>query len=310
MRIRRSLVAVVVGAVAAGATTPASAQPTPPPGGSGSVSAAATQSIVHAARTEAAAHLQYNAYANVLSGAEGGLMETWQAVGRVEDQDHLGHQMDRIKMFTNNPAHDLQVAITAYQQTIGDEQAILGRVPKGADVSELRDVADRHKKDLALLQNASSALRGGRAMPAAPKVETVDVKKAHKPKFTGPFYDKDLTGDANSVLADAAWNGAVADRVSRTAVDNGQAGLAGIMGALQRQETEQNWPAVSNMAGYVGSAAANLKASIAGEKGAITMYGQYASHMGGDAAVAEMFKEFQADEKGHLKVFSDQLSRA
>jgi hypothetical protein len=127
------------------------------------------------------------------------------------------------------------------------------------------------------------------------------------PKFTGAFYTKDLTGPAGSALADTAWNALINDRVARTAVDNGQATLGRLLSGLQAQEEKQNWPSLSNMAGYVGGESANLKDSVAGEQDAITMYGQFAAKAAGDPATASAFKEYRADEQGHLKVFSYQL---
>ena len=307
MRIRNSFVAVAVTAAATIPSIPAMAGPNPTPG-TQKMSATNTQNLTYAAHTEAAAHLQYFGYASVLPGDKEPMAGMWRAVGRVEAQDHWGHSMDLLKMFNNDPAHDVQVAITAYQQTVNDEKTFMAHAPKGADLSELRAVAGRHDKNLGLLRQALSALQGKGQVPAAPKVDTVEVNKADKPKFTGTFYTKDLVGDANSALADTAWNAAVNDRVARTAVDKGQATLGQLMTGLARQEEEQNWPSLANMAGYVGGESANLKASIAGEKGAIDMYGRFASQAGGGSAVASALKEFGEDEEGHLKAFTYELN--
>lgn len=85
-------------------------------------------------------------------------------------------------------------------------------------------------------------------------------------------------------------------------MDNGQATLGRLMAGLQRQEERQNWPSLSNTAGYVGGVSANLKESIAGEKGAIAMYGQFAAKAT-DPAVATALKKYAADEQGHLKTY-------
>jgi hypothetical protein len=263
--------------------------------------------LTYSARTEAAAHLQYDGYASVLSADRAPMAGVWRTIGRVEHEDHWGHTMDLLKTFNNDPAHDVQVAITAYRQTVNDERASLSRAPKGADVSALRAVADRHKRNLGLLQQALSALRGSGKIPAAPTVHTVTINESSKPKFTGAFYTKDLTGSAGSALADTAWNAMTNDRVARTAVDNGQATLGRLLSGLQAQEEKQNWPSLSNMAGYVGSESANLRNSVAGEQEAINMYGQFATTAAGDPATASAFKEYRADEQGHLKVFSYEL---
>ncbi len=306
MRHHRSLTAVLAAAAAAAVITPIQAASGALVAPRGQPDTADARNLTYSARTEAAAHAQYEGYASVLSGhAPTGAL--WRTIGRVESQDHWGHTMELLKTFDNDPLHDVQVAIAAYQQTVGDERAILARAPGGADVSSLRAVADRHKKDLGLLDRALSALRGSGTMPNAPKVHAVAVGTSAKPKFEGAFYTRDLTGPAGSALADTAWNASVNDRVARTAVDNGQATLGRLMTGLQRQEEHQNWPSLANMAGYVGDVSANLRESIAGEKGAITMYGQFAAKAAGDPAVASALKEYAADEQGHLKTFSYEL---
>ncbi len=306
MRRRRSLTAVLVAAATAAVVPPVQASAGFSSVPRGRPDPATAQNLTYAARTEAAAHAQYEGYASVLSAGRAPAKQ-WRTIGQVESEDHWGHTMELLKTFDNDPIHDVQVAITAYRQTVNAERAILTRAPKDADVSGLRAVADRHEKNLGLLDRALSALRGSGTMPSAPKVDTVTIETSTKPKFTGAFYTKDLTGPADSALADTAWNARVNERVARTAVDNGQATLGRLMAGLQRQEERQNWPSLANMAGYVGGVSANLKESIAGEKGAITMYGQFAAKAAGDPTAATAFKEYAADEQGHLKTFSYEL---
>ena len=63
------------------------------------------------------------------------------------------------------------------------------------------------------------------------------------------------------------------------------------------------------MAGYVNGNAANLKASIASEQGAVNMYAQYArkARAAGDPSVAHVFLSIRGDEMGHHQTFTTEL---
>ena len=98
---------------------------------------------------------------------------------------------------------------------------------------------------------------------------------------------------------------------SQTPVDTGQADLAALLSGLEAQERYQNWPAISNAAGYTNSNAANLRASIASEQGAIDMYTHYArqAEQAGDSSVSGVFLGIKADEAGHRKAFTTELNQ-
>jgi rubrerythrin len=270
------------------------------------------QNMTHAAHTEAAANLQYFGYASVLPASQAGVANVWRTVGRVEHEDHWMSEVKGLNLLDANPTNNLKVVISAYQQAIKDDRTFAARAPKGsAAASELRAVADRYSQNVALLQQALSALQGRGKVPAAPKVNSVAIKESAKPHYNGNFYTADLTGGANSALSDAAWNWALAESAARTAVDNGQAALGQLLSGLGDQERRQNWPSLSNMAGYVNGEADNLKESIASEKGAITMYDQFAAkaNTAGDSSQSAAFTDFRKDEQGHLKAFTEEYNQ-
>jgi rubrerythrin len=268
--------------------------------------------VTYAAHTEAAANMQYFGYASALPASRAGVAGVWRTVGRIEHEDHWMSEIKSLNLLAANPIDNLKVVISAYQQAIKDDRAFAARAPKGsAAASELRAVADRYNHNVGLLQQALSALQGRGKIPAAPTVTKVAIKESTKPHYTGTFYTGDLTGDANSALSDAAWNWTLDDRAARTAVDNGQAELGQLLSALGAQEQNQNWPALSNMAGYVGGETDNLKQSIASENGANAMYQKFAAaaNKAGDSSQSAAFTDFGKDEQGHMKTFTQELNQ-
>jgi rubrerythrin len=310
MRIRNSLVAA--GVTVALVLPPAQAVAASSATAARGLDPATTQNLTHAARTEAAAALQYHAYASVLPAQRVDVANVWRTVGNVEHHDHWQQITKQLNLLDNDPADNVKVVISAYQQAIKNLQSIMAHAPQGSAItSELRTVSDRYRNNVALLQQALSALRGTGKVPAAPTPQTVTIQQTAKPRYTGAFYTADLTGGANSALSDSAWNWALDQGAAMTAVDNGQAELGRLLSGLQRQEEHQTWPALSNAAGYVNGEATNLKESVAGEHEAITMYGKFASQAkgAGNSAAASAFTDFGRDEQGHLKVFSTELQQ-
>ena len=75
-------------------------------------------------------------------------------------------------------------------------------------------------------------------------------------------------------------------------------------------ELREHFTGEANLAGLVGSTAANLRAAIAGETEDLAMYGSYAAAATriGDRSAAELFREIQRDEQGHQAAFHDALA--
>ena len=304
MRIRYA--ATAVAAIAAlgtlGATASAMASSSPP------APASVRANAFHAARTESAAFQQYYAYATAADrSGHPELAGAWQTVGTVEYYDHwMGDTALAGKYQSTNNATNLKVAISQARQTATADLAFAAKAPKGSPAAGvLRTLAARETADARLLQQA---LNG--SVPPAPAVTTVSIRVSARPHFSGSFYN-DLTGGANSALSDAALNWGEYQFFARNAVNSGQPKLAQLLSGLEAQEMNQNWPAISNVAGYVNGNAANLRTSIASEQGAIQMYTKFAAEAtkAGDPSAARMFTGVRSDEMGHHQTFTTELQQ-
>lgn len=262
----------------------------------------------YAARTESAAYQQYYAYATAADrSGHPELADAWRTVGTVEYYDHwMGDTSLAGKYQSTNNATNLKVAISQAKQTAQADLAFAAIAPRGSSVAgTLRAVAARETADAKLLQQA---LHG--SVPPAPAVTTVGIRVSAEPHFSGGLYN-DLTGGANSALSDAALNWGEYQYFARNAVNTGQANLAQLLSGLEAQEMDQNWPAISNVAGYVNGNAANLRTSIVSEGGAIQMYAKFtASALSlGDASAARYFTGVRSDEMGHHQTFTTELQQ-
>jgi rubrerythrin len=269
------------------------------------------QLLVTAAKTESAAYQQYYAYAQAAGNRrQTGLAGVWQTVAKVEHQDHWTHEQALANVYSGtNNVTNLKTAITQAQQTAASDTRWAHQALRGsAAATQLAAIAKRETADARLLSRALAALQHKGTVPVAPVVTVVPIKVAAKPHYSGAFYNA-LTGASDSALEAAAWNWAEYQWDAKTAVDTGQADLAQLFSALQAQEQYQNYPAVSNVAGYVNGDAANLKASIASEQGAIDMYTQYATkaQKAGDPSLARVFLSIRGDESGHHQTFMTEL---
>ncbi|MFF3468930.1 ferritin family protein [Streptomyces sp. NPDC002619] len=314
MRIRHVFPAALVLAVVAGAAGPA-AHAASASGQLSSVPSAthskSRQLEVSAAKTESDAYLQYTGYADsVVKDRRPDLAQVWRTVGEVEHQDHWTHEVTLAGLYSGSDnVANLRTAITQAQQAAQADTDWAANAPKdSAAAAELRTVAARETADAGLLKRALTAEQGKGSMPAAPPVHTIPIQVSAGPHYSGSFYN-DLTGDSNSALQAAAWNWAEYQFDAKTAVDTGQANLAALFSGLEAQEQYENWAGLSNAAGYVNSDAANLKASIASEQGAITMYTQYAGRAknAGDTATAAAFLSIRGDEMSHHQTFLREL---
>jgi rubrerythrin len=305
MRIRDLLSAAVVTALAA-------ALAWVPVAGAES-SSVATDLLIGAAKTESAAYLQYFGYADVAARSRrSDLADVWRTVGEVEHQDHWTHETTLAGLYSGSDnVANLKDAIPQARETAKADRRLAAKAPKASDAAvQLEAVARREDAAADLLARALQALQGHGRVPAAPAVKQVPITVSAKPRYSGAFY-ADLTGSSDSALEMAAWNWAEYQFLAKTAVDTGQADLAALLSGLEAQERYQNWPAISNAAGYTNSNAANLRASIASEQGAIDMYTHYArqAEQAGDSSVSGVFLGIKADEAGHRKAFTTELNQ-
>jgi rubrerythrin len=280
------------------ASTAAMATPSSPP-------ASVLTNAFYAARTESAAYQQYHAYA-AAAGRSGqiGLANVWRTVGDVEHQDHWVNDVAIAGMYqSTNMDTNLQVAINQAEQTAKNDRAYAAKNPGSAAADVLRKAAGWETYDAQLL---AQALAGD--VPSVPPVRTISIQASAMPYYSGSFYN-DLTGDAHSGLSDAALNWAEYQLFAHVAADTGHAHLATLFSGLEAQERNQNWPAISNVAGYVNDSATNLRTSIASEEGAIQMYNKFATEAqrAGDPADAKAFLSKAADESGHRQTFMTEL---
>ena len=312
MRIRYVLpgLAALAALAALGISVPAAMASTLSPSTSNATSV--NQLLISAAKTESAAYQQYYAYA-VEAGRSGQthLATVWRTVGKVEHQDHWTHEITLANLYSGSDnIANLKLAITQTRQAATADEGWAARAPRNsAAARELRTVAGRETYDAGLLTQALNALQGHGSVPAAPRVQQVQVKVAGAPYYSGTFYN-DLTSGSDSALEVAAWNWAEYQFDAKTAVDTGQADLAALLSGLEGQEV-QSWTEISNVAGYVNGNAMNLQASIASEQGAINMYTQYAAeaqHLG-NTSVASTFTSIKGDEEGHHQTFSNELAQ-
>jgi rubrerythrin len=260
--------------------------------------------LIGAARTESAAYLQYNAYADAArSRGQTDIADAWRSIAKVEHQDHYTHEVTLARLYSaSDNTANLKTAIAQAQRTAKDYETYAGCEPHGSQAQrDLRTLAARERHDAMLLHRA---LAGN--IPKPPRVATDAVATASVPKYSGMAYT-----DLTDALADPAWNWAEYQWMAKTAVDTGHARLAALFGGLQAQEAQRNWVEISNDAGYVNDAAMNLKESIRSEQGAQQMYANYArqAQAAGDTTVAAAFTSIKGDEHGHEQTFTAEYHR-
>jgi rubrerythrin len=310
VRIRHALIAAATLAVV---TAPASAAPAlPVPGSSASATQqSVTEMLIHAARTEASAALQYSAYA-VGAAASGrpGLARVMQTIGDTEYYDHWVREIGLANLYsTSDNAANVKSAIALAEGAARANRALVAKVPRGSAAAQtLLAVAQRQSANARLLTRALASLHGHGAVPPAPAVRAVRIKVAAGPHITGALYGE-LTNDSTSALAVTAWNWAAFQWLAHIAADTGQARLAALFAGLAEQERDQNWAELSNAAGYVNGDEGNLRVLIGAEQGATRMYAQYATkaRQAGNRVVADWFHDIGGDELGHHQTFMTAL---
>jgi rubrerythrin len=302
MRIRYNILPAVAAVAALGAATPAMAA-------SSSLDPASVKAnAFHAAETESAAFLQYSGYATAANGSgHHELADVWRTVATVEYYDHwMQDTMLAGKYQSADNKTNLRIAISQAEQSASADLTLAAHAPNGSSAATaLTAVAARESADAKLLRQALSG-----SVPSGPAVSIVPIGVSASPHYSGSFYT-DLTGSANSALSDAALNWGEYQYFARNAVNTGQARLAQLFSGLEAQEMNQNWPAISNAAGYVNGDASNLSTSIASETGAIKMYSTFAAQatQAGDTHATGIFTEIRGDEMGHHDTFAYELRR-
>jgi rubrerythrin len=291
-------------ATLAAIAAPASAAPAgmAPTISTSSTQRSVAQMLVHAARTEASAALQYNAY-GAASAASGqpALARVMRVIGDTEYHDHWAREVSMANLYSSSDnVANLRSAVTLAQQAARANDALAMRAPRGSTAQRaLLAVADRQRADVRLLTKALAALQGRGTVPAAPRVRAVPTGVASSAHYTGALYS-DLTNDATSALARSAWNWAAYQWFAHIAGDTGQARLTALLSGLADQERYLNWAELSNAAGYVHGNAANLRTLVGAEQGATRMSAEYAARAGraGNRVVAEALRDIGRDELG------------
>jgi rubrerythrin len=279
-------------------------------GGASAQSTPVDQLLISAARTESAAYLQYYGYATQADRTgHTNLADVWRTVGKVEHQDHWLGEVTTAGFYssTDNVAN-LKLAVTQARQTAQEDRAWAAENPHTSAANVLREIAARETYDASLLSEALRAVQGNGSIPTAPGVTKVRVVSSPQPRYSGTFYNG-LTSGSSSALEQAAWLWAEYQYIGQTAVNTGQPDLGALLGGLENQEAQQNWPEIANAAGYVNGNASNLNSSIASEAGAIQMYTGYAqqAQTDGNPTVASMFTDVKGDEMGHHATFTAEL---
>jgi rubrerythrin len=318
MRIRQALVAATALVAVAVPTSAARAGGAAAPVSPGvSVSPAArpvTQLLIDAAKTESFAYQAYNAYADAAAkGGHPALADVWRIVAEVEYQDHWTREVTLAGYYSGSDnAANLKTLIAVARQNAHGDETTAAEAPKGsAAATVLRAAAVRETADARLLTQALRALSGDGSMPAPPPIETVPIRMAPKPHYSGAFGEH-LTSDSDSALEAAAWIWAGYHWSAKVATETGQADLAKLLAGLDARAQHQTLPELFNVAGFVNDDMMNLRGLFADEKEAIDMYTRYAAEArraGASAAVISAFRNFREDEMGHRQVFSTELRR-
>jgi len=285
-----------------------SAIPAPIPAPTPARTGVAERARLAAARTEATAYQQYNAYAAVSPDSR--LATVWRTVANVEYNDHWRSEVDALNYYSSENAPNLAILRALALQAAAADQARAATAPTAAARDTLRAVAAREADNAALLGQAQSALAGNGPMPVVKPGQVIPLVVTPRPRYSGAFYEA-LTNPSDSAFQAAAWLRVGYSQAAMTAVSTGRPDLALLLTGLGAQEQAETIPTLLNLAGYVNGVRANLRASIAGETEAIAMYSGYAkaaARAGATSAAAD-FREYTADETGHRRTFQTELRR-
>jgi rubrerythrin len=312
VRIRYALFAVTTAAAVALPVAGARAdgpprEPRPAPA-TPSAPDVASRLRLAAAKTEATAYQQYNAYAATAGNRR--LADVWRTVADVEYMDHWRSEIDALRYYSpsDNAANLALLGDLARRAAAADEARAAAAPSGSAAPGVLRAVAAREAGNARLLSRAEEALRGYGGVPTVESGPAVAVVVSPRPRYSGAFY-RELTDPSDSAFQVAAWLRAGYRQAAMTAVDTGRPDLAAMFAGLAAGEQTETIPTLLNLAGYVNSPAMNLKSSVEGETEAIDMYTRFAHEADrvGAPTAASDFREYARDEAGHRRGFAVEL---
>ncbi len=265
------------------------------------------QAAMHA---EAFAYAKYTLFAE--AAASSGHPDVAALFGRtagVELRDHFTAESKLLGFVGSNLAN-LQVGISGESQDLTDyarwaQEATTDGCDAAAELfAEVRRDEAGHLVRYTAAVQALVDPETGATVPAPPTVTPVAVRP-------GPATCSARTvRNLQAAMAGEAFAYAKYTLFADNARATGQPQLAALFAATAEVELREHFTGEANLAGLVGSTAANLRAAIAGETEDLAMYGSYAAAATriGDRSAAELFREIQRDEQGHQAAFHDALA--
>lgn len=265
------------------------------------------QAAMHA---EAFAYAKYTLFAE--AAASSGHPDVAALFGRtagVELRDHFTAESKLLGFVGSNLAN-LQVGISGESQDLTDyarwaQEATTDGCDAAAELfAEVRRDEAGHLVRYTAAVQALVDPGSGATVPAPPTVTPVAVRP-------GPATCSARTvRNLQAAMAGEAFAYAKYTLFADNAGATGQPQLAALFAATAEVELREHFTGEANLAGLVGSTAANLRAAIAGETEDLAMYGSYAAAATriGDRSAAELFREIQRDEQGHQAAFHDALA--
>lgn len=265
------------------------------------------QAAMHA---EAFAYAKYTLFAEAAaSTGHPDVAALFRRTGQVELRDHFTAESKLLGFVGDNLAN-LQVGISGESQDLTDyahwaREATADGCKAAAELfAEVRRDEAGHLARYATAVQALVDPASGATVPAPPTVTPVAVRP-------GPATCSARTvRNLQAAMAGEAFATAKYTLFADHARATGQSRLAALFAAAAEVELREHFTAEVNLAGLVGSTAADLRAAIAGETEDLAMYGSYAAAATrvGDRSAAELFREIRQDEQHHLAAFRGALA--
>lgn len=297
MRIKIIFIAVVAGLfVTLGAASPAVAM---------AINPGTTANLLDAMHGEGLAFAKYNAFADEADRAgQAAVAALFRSTADQERDEHFVEEA----VFTDlvgSQAASLRgsIAAEAYEATTLYPGYARQARHDGDQVAAglFQELAADEATHRALLRRALQALCGDSRYPASPSVDVVAI-------VAGPARSSGTTLDnVNAALRGEAFASAKYHLFAAQAADSGNAALSELFAVLSDFERLDHFASLANLAGLVGTTAANLTAAIAGENfETTTMYPNYANAANavGDTAVGARFLDIAGDEAVHRDAYA------
>jgi rubrerythrin len=259
--------------------------------------------ILTAMHDEAQAYADYNAWANQaeLAGRPD-IAALVRATADQERDDHFALEAASLPLNHGNRANILDaISGETYETTTMYPGFAATAYAEGNTlVGDLfTEIGSDEAEHAALLKAALRALCSGHRFPAPPEVDTVVVVQ-------GPALATGATlANLRAAMRGESFASAKYRWYAQVAQRTGKRGLAALFTALSAVELTEHYAAEANMAGLVGDLAANVRALISAETGAVASYAAFApaATVAGDTDVAAMFVDIGGDEVVHLANF-------